>query len=138
MLGGWSLGINRYSKHQEEAERFLLWACGKQNSIPLSLLGGSTLRQEYYERPDLENLEPWKQVVLDSHRMSRKRAMPEILDESRFKNSIYTKIIPEEILAVAEGQRSEAEAVQRMEERIKALIAGTYRERDLLSGRKIK
>ena len=46
--------------------------------------------------------------------------------------------IPEEILAVAEGQRSEAEAVQRMEERIKALIAGTYRERDLLSGRKIK
>ncbi len=138
VLGGWSLGINRYSKHQEEAERFLLWACGKQNSIPLSLLGGSTLRQEYYERPDLENLEPWKQVVLDSHRMSRKRAMPEILDESRFKNSIYTKIIPEEILAVAEGQRSEAEAVQRMEERIKALIAGTYRERDLLSGRKIK
>ena len=75
---------------------------------------------------------------MDSHRMSRKRAMPEILDESRFKNSIYTKIIPEEILAVAEGQRSEAEAVQRMEERIKALIAGTYRERDLLSGRKIK
>ena len=124
MLGGWSLGLNRFCRRPEEAERFLLWACGNQNSIPLSLLGGSTLRQEYYTRPDLDNLEPWKQVVLVSNALSRKRAMPEILDESRFKNSIYTRIIPEEILGVVRGQWSAGQAVRQMEARIKTLVAG--------------
>lgn len=124
VLGGWSLGLNRFCRRPEEAERFLLWACGNQNSIPLSLLGGSTLRQEYYTRPDLDNLEPWKQVVLVSNALSRKRAMPEILDESRFKNSIYTRIIPEEILGVVRGQWSAGQAVRQMEARIKTLVAG--------------
>lgn len=127
VLGGWSLGLNRYGKHPEEAERFLLWACGEHNGIPLSLLGGSTLRREYYERPDLENLEPWKNIILESSRMSRKRIMPEILDESRLKNSIYTTIIPGEIMRVVRGESTEAEALRRMEEQIRELTAGAVR-----------
>ncbi len=124
VLGGWSLGLNRYGRHQEEAERFLIWACGGQNSIPLALLGGSTLRQEYYERPDLENQEPWKHMILESTRMSRKRTMPEILDESRFKNNIYTTIIPSELMKVINGTCTEDEALCRMKERITALRKG--------------
>lgn len=122
VLGGWSLGLNRYGKHQEDAERFLLWACGNQNGIPLSLLGGSTLRKDYYERQDLENLEPWKNLILKSTQKSRKRVMPEILDESRWKNNIYTIIIPGEIMKVIKKEITEEEALTNMERRINQLL----------------
>lgn len=122
VLGGWSLGVNHYGKHHEDTINFLLWACGNQNGIPLSLLGGSTLRKEYYERADLENLEPWKPFILKSYRQSRKRAMPEILDESRWKNNIYTTIIPHEIMRVIRGEASEKEALEQIEKKIYQLM----------------
>ncbi len=122
VLGGWSLGINKYGKNIRETEDFLLWACGNQNAIPLPLLGGSTLRKEFYTRTDLQNLEPWKSVVLKSYEQSRKRYMPEILDESRWKNNIYTSIIPKEIVRVLAGEISEKEALVNMESKIIELI----------------
>lgn len=64
VLGGWNLSLNAYTRHKKEAENFLLWACAAQNAIPLSLLGGSTLRQDYYNRTDLENLKPWKPYTI--------------------------------------------------------------------------
>ncbi len=122
VLGGWSLGINKYGKSIRETEDFLMWACSNQNAIPLPLLGGSTLRKEYYTRTDLQNLEPWKSVVLKSYEQSRKRYMPEILDESRWKNNIYTSIIPKEIVRVLAGEISEKEALINMESKIIELI----------------
>lgn len=122
VLGGWSLGLNRYGVHQQEAEKFLLWACGEQNGIPLSLLGGSTLRKNYYIRTDLENLQPWKPLLLKSFQQSRKRIMPEISDESRWKNNIYTSVIPHEIVRAMEGEISEKDAIEQMEININHLI----------------
>ena len=80
------------------------------------------MNREYYERPDLENLEPWKSLVLESSRISRKRTMPEILDESRFKNTIYTTIIPGEIMGVVRGEQDGEEALIHMEQKIRALL----------------
>lgn len=122
VMGGWSLGLNRYGKHLEEAEQFLLWACGSECSIPLTLLGGSTLRREYYERSDLETLEPWKRIVAKSSLISRKRQMPDLLDESSWKNTIYTHIIPREIMRAAQGEITETEAVECMEKAIREFI----------------
>jgi multiple sugar transport system substrate-binding protein len=124
VLGGWSLGLNRYGEHPEDAQNFLMWACGNQNGIPLSLLGGSTLRKEYYKRADLENLEPWKGLILKCYEQSKKRFMPEILDESRWKNNIYTSLIPKEIERVLQGEANEQEALKRMEENIRRLLEG--------------
>ena len=122
VLGGWSLGINKYGKHVKETEAFLMWACGNQNAIPLPLLGGSTLRKEFYTRTDLQNLEPWKSIVLKSYKQSRKRYTPEISNESRWKNNIYTSIIPKEIVRVLAGEISEKEALINMETEILELI----------------
>lgn len=122
VLGGWSLGLNRYGKHTKDAENFLLWACGNQNQILLPLLGGSTLRKDFYERSDLENLQPWKSLILQSYQQSRKREMPEINDESRWKNDIYTSLISNEIIRAVEKEISEEEAVMQMGENIKKLV----------------
>lgn len=122
VLGGWSLGVNRYSKNIKETEEFLMWACGNQNAIPLSILGGSTLRKEFYIKADLQNLQPWKSIILKSYEQSRKRYLPEILNESRWKNNIYTRIIPGEIVRVLAGEISEKEALLNMESKIIELI----------------
>lgn len=122
VLGGWNLCLNRKGKNQTEAIDFVLWACGAQNAIPLSLLGGSTLRKEYYERNDLEVLEPWKPYVLKSYEQSRKRIMPEIAEDSRWKNTIYTVLIPRQLMRVLKGEISEKEALVRMEEDIHKLL----------------
>ena len=124
VLGGWSLGINKYGKNLKETEAFLMWACGNQNTIPLPLLGGSTLRKEFYTRTDLQNLEPWKAIVLKSYKQSRKRFTPEISHQSRLKNNIYTSIIPKEIARVLSGEISEKEALINMETKILKLIRG--------------
>lgn len=122
VLGGWSLGVNRYGKNIRETEQFLMWACGNQNAIPLSILGGSTLRKEFYLKADLQNFQPWKSIVLKSYEQSRKRYLPEILNESRWKNNIYTSIIPREIVRVLAGEISEKEALINMESKIIELI----------------
>ena len=119
--GGWSLGLNSYGKHTEEAERFLLWACDKGNGIPLTIMGGSTLRSEYYRSQDIEKTQPWKRLVEQTLSLGRKRAMPEIWDESRWKNKIYTEIIPGEILKVINGEQSESAPVDNMAEKIEQL-----------------
>ena len=120
--GGWSLGLNRYGKHAEEAERFIMWACDKYNGIPLTLMGGSTLRKEYYQSQDLERVQPWKKLVEQTFQTSRKRAMPEILDDSRWKNTIYTEIIPGEILRVLHKEIDGQTALANMAQRIERLI----------------
>ena len=120
--GGWSLGLNRYGKHAEEAERFIMWACDRYNGIPLTLMGGSTLRREYYESQDLERVQPWKKLVEQTFHTCRKRAMPEILDESRWKNTIYTEIIPGEILRVLHKEIDGQTALANMAQRIERLI----------------
>ena len=122
VLGGWSLGINKYGRNIRETEDFLLWACGNQNAIPLPLLGGSTLRKEYYERTDLDNIEPWKSVVLKSYKQSKKRYAPDIIDESRWKNNIYSNIIPKEIVRAVAGEITEKQALINIEARIKEIL----------------
>lgn len=122
VLGGWSLGLNRYGRHMQDAQNFLIWACGNQNAIPLTLLGGSTLRKDYYERSDLEYAVPWKTLILESYRQSKKRYMPEILDESRRKNNIYTEIIPGEIERVLRREIDESQAIRSMKDRIEKLV----------------
>ena len=49
--------------------------------------------------------------------------MPEILDESRLKNSLYTVIIPGEIMRVVSSEITETEALENMERSINQLMA---------------
>ena len=122
--GGWSLALNRYGRNQKEAERFLLWACDKSNGIPLTLMGGSTLRKDYYQSQDIEKIQPWKRLTEQTFSLSRKRIMPEILDDSRLKNRIYTNIVPGEILEVLNHNIKMEEALKNMEKQISDLIRG--------------
>ncbi len=122
VLGGWSVGLNAYGKEKEAAIEFLKWVCSAENSIPLSLLGSSTMRRDYYKRSDLENLYPWKKLILESYKQSRKRRFPGSSAKGKRKNEIYTHKIPHEINRVLLSEISEEEALLNMESKIKEWI----------------
>lgn len=121
VLGGWSLGLNSYGKKKKETLDYLKWICSDSNSIPLSLLGGSTLRRNFYRRSDMEDIYPWKKQVLVSYEKSRKRRFIENVKGSK-KNEIYTRIIPHEINRVLHGEISEEEALVYMEKHMRELM----------------
>ena len=122
VLGGWSIALNQFGEHQDEAEQFVLWACSSQNAIPSCILGGSTLRTNYYLQSDLEQLEPWKTITLKSIRESRKRVFPHVLENNRQKNEIYTYIIPKEIEHALNGEIEVEKALINMELEINNLV----------------
>lgn len=122
VLGGWSLGVNINSKNKKEIVEFLLWACSNHSSIPNSLLGGTTFRENYYTSKDLENLYPWKSLLIDSYKISRKRIVPKIFSDNKKENDIYSYIISQEINKVITGVCSEEEALKNIEKSLIELV----------------
>ena len=55
--------------------------------------------------------------------MRHNRSMPEILEESRWKNNLYTSIISKEIVRAMNKEISEEEAIRQMEKEIEKLVA---------------
>lgn len=119
VLGGWCLALNTYGKHQQEAEAFLKWALSRESCTPIAMLGGSTLREEYYNHSETES---WKKAVCESFSSSHKRCFPECLDGNIRRNDIYTTIIPEEIEAVRQEKITVVQALKNMEYRIGEFI----------------
>ncbi|MBB6733616.1 extracellular solute-binding protein [Cohnella zeiphila] len=124
VLGGWSLGVSRSSRNGEAAADFLFWACSNEAAIPGSLLGGSTLRQDYYTIRDLENLYPWKSLLLESYGISRKRRVPPAYRGLERGSDVYNGVVAEEIDKAIRGACSEEEALANMERRLRAMGSG--------------
>lgn len=122
VLGGWSLGVNINSKNKKETLEFLLWSCSNNSSIPNSLLGGTTFRENYYTSKDLENLYPWKTLLIDSYKISRKRIVPKVFIDNKKENDIYSYIISQEINRAILGVCSEAETLKNIERRLIGLV----------------
>jgi multiple sugar transport system substrate-binding protein len=59
-LGGWQLGINRYSEHKEEAWKFIKFMSGYQSQKYLALnIGLKPSRQDVYSDPELREAQPF-------------------------------------------------------------------------------
>lgn len=122
VLGGWSLALNSCSKNIEEAEKFLLWILSDRNSTIIPLLGGSSLRRNYYESSNLNQIQPWKNYVVESFHQSISRVYPKVRNGIGFDDSIYGNIIPDEIEKALSGIISESEAINNMQTRIEAAM----------------
>lgn len=59
-LGGWQLGVNPYSKHPEEAERFLQFITSAETQKALALAYGfNPTRKAFYRDPELLETQPF-------------------------------------------------------------------------------
>lgn len=122
VLGGWSLALNSSSSNINEAKSFLMWLLSDSNSIILPLLGGSSLRRSYYESSNLNQIQPWKNYVIDSFHQSISRFYPEIPGRTFCYDDIYTNIIPDEIAQVLNGTINEAEAINNMQTKLESIV----------------
>lgn len=121
VLGGWSLGVNKYSKNKEETIKFIEWICSNTCAIPYSLLGGITLHTNYYKRSDLKHIYPWIELLPESYKLVRKREVPKQYLNNNKYIQVYENIIGEELQLVLSNEKSEEEALADMEKRIKGL-----------------
>lgn len=118
LLGGWSLAINKNSSHPEEALEFIRWACNKELSIPLMLLGSQTACRRIYESEEITNLFPWIPMSLSIFSDSFKRRFPhmgkgvsmktyeEIL-ATAVRDCLFEKASAEDALQIAQKKMSE-------------------------------
>jgi len=73
-IGGWSLGINPYSKHKEEAWKFIKWATSFETQKKMGLLKGDWgeyqfsdfVRYSLYKDPELLEVYPWLPTQLEA------------------------------------------------------------------------
>ncbi|SDF17514.1 extracellular solute-binding protein [Sporomusa acidovorans] len=122
VLGGWSLALNKHSEKKQKALEYILWACGSNSAIPYSLLGGTTAREPFYHRGELDSLYPWKALVLESYQVSKKRYVPLGLNIKHKNKRIYDEIIGGELYQLLSGKQDEETTLTQMETRLIALI----------------
>lgn len=122
VLGGWGLGVNKYSQRKEETVRFIDWICSNHCAVPYSLLGGITLHTNFYKRNDLKHIYPWIALLPESYRLARKREVPDKYLKNNLYIQIYDHILCEELQNVLEDRKSEEQALADMEARINGLL----------------
>jgi len=121
VLGGWYLGINAQSRQKQAAMDFIMWACSNRTSIAYSLLGGTSLRMGSYERSDLDNIYPWKNIVAECYHISRKRQFSQVFGENYTERNIYTRLIPEELERALNGEQTPEQTLINIEQRIRKM-----------------
>lgn len=80
LIGGWTLGINTYSKHKEAAARFIEWTTCDEMAIQRSLLGQLVPKKIVQYDDEIRTVYPWlrrineqlgqsqsKEVVIGNH-----------------------------------------------------------------------
>jgi ABC-type glycerol-3-phosphate transport system substrate-binding protein len=71
ILGGWSMGISERSRKKQDAFSFINWACTKQISNYLPLLGGYPAITNVYTNDELIQLYPWLPLCLSAYQYAK-------------------------------------------------------------------
>lgn len=78
VTSGWGLSINRYSRHIEEAKRFIDWFSGMEVSSAYTILGGISPYTALLEHEPLMQLYPWNSVARSEYSTSLPRDVPSL------------------------------------------------------------
>lgn len=127
MLGGWALGINKFSEHIKECYQFIKWNLNDKIAISNMRLCGCIPITTVFQDDTLKVSYPWLNMVNEKVELGRLRE--EIVDNS--KQIINTELIDEtiskEIKKAVLKDKTPKEALQKIEENLKILISGNER-----------
>lgn len=121
ILAGWSLAVNVHGRSPEGTRDFLAWVCSEKNAVPLSLLGGLTVRQSYFDSNIHHIIYPWKDLVTEAFKGSRRRRVANRMD-GVLQNELFSHTLSHEIVRILQGEISEEEAIVNMENGINRLL----------------
>jgi ABC-type glycerol-3-phosphate transport system substrate-binding protein len=119
VLGGWSLSINSSSRQITEALLFIKWACGKELSIPNTLLGNLSANKHVFTSNEIFMMYPWIRYSLEIFPTSKKRTLP----PNKLHASIqhYEQIIAHAVHQSIIGSEDPAAALQQAAKSLREL-----------------
>lgn len=80
LLGGWYLGISKFSKNVSEATKFIDWLSFSENAISNTLLGLFIPKNSVFDSTRCQKIYPWIQHLQHNLALAKKREI--ILDRS--------------------------------------------------------
>jgi multiple sugar transport system substrate-binding protein len=115
-LGGWQLGVNRYSRHPEAAEKFVKYLTSEESQRKLSVaVGYKPSRQGLYTEQCLLEAQPFTCALYDVFKKARPRPVtPYYL--------MITQVMQPEFSAAVSGIRSPEQALKSAEKQIRHIV----------------
>lgn len=115
-LGGWQLGINRYSRHPEAAEKLIRFLTSREAQKTLALtVGYKPSRKSLYEDEDLTREQPFVAGLYDVFMNARPRPVSPYY-------MMMTQVMQQEFSAALSGIRTPAEALESAQEQIEYIL----------------
>lgn len=112
VLGGWQLGINRHTKHPDEARRFIQFMTAPESQKALSLTAGyNPVRKSLYRDRDLTAKQPHLPALYRVFMNARPRPVTPYY-------MMLSQVLQPEISAIVSGIRSPEEALASASEQI--------------------
>lgn len=75
-IGGGTIGVSRYSRHPEEALRFIRWLCSEPVATASTVLGSVSPCKASYENFDIINTYPWLKISQESFLAAEGHRLP--------------------------------------------------------------
>ncbi|MEW6052944.1 MAG: ABC transporter substrate-binding protein [Nitrospirota bacterium] len=117
-LGGWQLGINKYSKHPEAAEKLIrfLTSAEVQKTMALSI-GYKPSRKSLYADKDLQREQPFIAALHEVFMKARPRPVSPYY-------MMMTQVMQPEFSAALSGIKSPADALESARKQIEHILGG--------------
>lgn len=117
-LGGWQLGINRYSKHPEAAEKLIRFLTGREAQKRLALtIGYKPSRKSLYKDEDLLREQPFIAGLYDVFMKARPRPVSPYY-------MMITQVMQPEFSAALSGIKTPGQALASAREQIEHIMKG--------------
>jgi multiple sugar transport system substrate-binding protein len=115
-LGGWQLGVNRYSRHPEEAERFIRFMTSASSQKYMALtIGYKPTRKALYRDPELLSQQPFIAGLFGILMTARPRPVTAYY-------MMMTQVMQPEFSAALTGVRTPGEALENAQRQIEHII----------------
>ncbi len=122
MMGGWALGINKYSEHIQESYEFIKWNLNDKIAISNMRLCGCVPVTTVFQDDTLKGSYPWLNIVNDKIGLGRLRE--EITDREKqiINTESVDRIISNSIRKAVFQKEPPADTLQKIKEEIQNLI----------------
>jgi multiple sugar transport system substrate-binding protein len=115
LLGGWCLGINKYSENKDAAFYFISWFSTTEVQKKYVEIGGNTLNNAVLNDPEIVEKYPFNPLIAKAYQVAK--PFPKIPETEQMIATIY-----EEVNYAAVGEKSIEEAVKDLDMRVYKLM----------------
>ncbi len=116
LLGGWSIGMNKYSEIKDEAFEFIKWTISEKMSVVNAVLGRIIPYASVRNSTELLSLYPWHEATFRVFPNAKKRLAPDTADGKCISENIFEKIIGSAVNEAIRKKCTAKEAIQKMSE----------------------